>query len=34
VYVALKNVLNDQYSTVVGYPDYGFQAFIGLEYKM
>ena len=34
VYVALKNVLNDKYSTVVGYPDYGFQAFVGLEYKM
>ncbi len=34
VYCSLKNVLDDEYSTVVGYPDYGFQAFIGLEHKL
>lgn len=31
---SLKNLLNDKYSTVIGYPDYGFQAFIGLEHRM
>ena len=32
VYVALENLLNDEYSTVVGYPDYGFQAAVGLRH--
>jgi outer membrane cobalamin receptor len=31
VYVSLENVLDDEYSTVVGYPDYGFQAFAGIR---
>ena len=34
VYVALKNILDDKFSTVVGYPDYGFQVFAGLEHRM
>ncbi len=33
LYASLENLLDDQYSTVVGFPDYGFQAFIGLEHK-
>lgn len=32
VYVALENLLDDEYSTVVGYPDYGFQASVGLRH--
>ncbi|OGV69756.1 MAG: hypothetical protein A3K19_11145 [Lentisphaerae bacterium RIFOXYB12_FULL_65_16] len=34
VYCSLKNMLDDEYSTVVGYPEYGFQAFIGLQHRM
>ena len=34
LYASLENLLNDEYSTVVGYPDYGFQAFVGLQHKM
>lgn len=34
VYVSLKNLLNDKYSTVLGFPDYGFQAFAGLQFSM
>ncbi|MCA1809793.1 MAG: TonB-dependent receptor, partial [Lentisphaerae bacterium] len=34
VYASLKNMLDDKYSTVIGYPNYGFQAFVGLEHKM
>ncbi len=33
LYTALKNLLNDKYSTVVGYPDYGFQAFAGVQHQ-
>ena len=32
VYVALENLFDDEYSTVVGYPDYGFQASVGLRH--
>ena len=31
-YVALENLLDDEYSTVNGYPDYGFQASAGLRH--
>ncbi|MFA7173066.1 MAG: TonB-dependent receptor plug domain-containing protein [Kiritimatiellia bacterium] len=34
LYVSLKNLLDDRYSTVLGFPDYGFQAFAGLQFKM
>ena len=33
VYASLKNLLNDKYSTVVGFPDYGFQAFAGVQHR-
>jgi outer membrane cobalamin receptor len=33
VYVALENLFDDEYSTVVGYPDYGFQASAGLRHR-
>ena len=33
IYCSLENVLDDGYSTVVGYPDHGFQAFIGLQHR-
>ncbi len=33
VYCALENLLNDHYTTVVGYPDYGFQWFVGLTHQ-
>jgi outer membrane cobalamin receptor len=33
VYVALENLLDDEYSTVVGYPDYGFQATVGFRHQ-
>ena len=28
------NITDDEYSTVVGFPDYGLQAFIGLQHRM
>jgi outer membrane cobalamin receptor len=31
IYVSLENLLDDDYSTVVGYPDYGFHAFGGVS---
>jgi outer membrane cobalamin receptor len=34
VYVALENLLDDEYSSVVGYPDDGFKAFVGLQHEM
>lgn len=34
IYVLLQNLLDDEYSTVVGYPDYGFQAFVGIEQRL
>ncbi len=34
LYLSLKNLLNDKYSTVLGYPDYGFQAFAGVQFRM
>ena len=34
VYVSLENVLDDEYSTVVGYPDYGFQVFAGIRSEL
>jgi outer membrane cobalamin receptor len=33
LYVALENLLDDEYSTVVGYPDYGFQATVGFRHQ-
>jgi len=33
LYVSLENLLDDKYSTVVGFPDYGFQAFAGVEHR-
>ena len=33
LYVSLENLLGDKYSTVVGFPDYGFQAFAGLQHR-
>jgi iron complex outermembrane receptor protein len=34
IYCSFQNLLDDEYSTVVGYPDYGLQAFIGLQHRM
>jgi len=34
VYLLLENLLNDEYSTVVGYPDYGFQVSVGVRHRM
>jgi hypothetical protein len=34
VYVALENLLDDEYSTVIGFPDYGFQLFCGLQHEL
>lgn len=31
LYISLQNILDDRYSTVVGYPDYGFQMFAGVQ---
>jgi hypothetical protein len=28
------NLFDDKYSTVVGFPDYGFQAFAGMEHRL
>lgn len=33
LYASLENILDDEYSTVVGFPDYGFQAFAGVEHR-
>ena len=33
IYCSLENLLGDEYSTVIGYPDHGFQAFIGLQHR-
>ncbi len=33
LYISLENLLDDEYSTVVGFPDYGFQAFLGFQYR-
>jgi len=33
VYCSLENLLDDEYSTVVGYPDYGFQGFVGIKHQ-
>ncbi len=33
VHVAFENILDDEYSTVIGYPDYGFQFFGGIEHR-
>jgi len=33
IYASLKNLLDDTYSTVVGFPDYGFQALAGVEHR-
>lgn len=34
VFIALENLLNDEYSTVVGYPDYGLQVSLGVQHRM
>jgi len=34
IYASFENILDDEYSTVVGYPDYGFQAFLGIHQKI
>lgn len=34
LYFSLENLLDDRYSTVVGYPDFGFQAFVGLQHRL
>ncbi len=34
LYFSLENLLDDAYSTVVGYPDYGFQAFVGVQHRL
>ena len=34
LYMSLENLLNDDYSTVVGFPDYGFQAYVGVQHSM
>ena len=34
IYASLDNLLDDHYSTVIGYPDYGFRCMIGLQHKM
>ncbi len=33
LYASLENILDDEYSTVVGFPDYGFQAFAGVQHQ-
>ncbi len=33
IYCSLENILDDEYSTVVGYPDYGFQGYVGLTHE-
>lgn len=33
VFASLENLLDDEYSTVVGFPDYGFQAFAGVQHR-
>ncbi|MBN1441157.1 MAG: TonB-dependent receptor, partial [Planctomycetes bacterium] len=32
VYVAAENLLDDEYSTVAGYPDWGFRASAGIHF--
>ena len=32
LYAAIKNVTNDKYSTVVGYPDYGIRCYGGIQH--
>ena len=34
VYVELQNLLDEEYATVVGFPDYGFQVFVGLRHEL
>jgi len=33
LYLSVENILNDHYSTVVGYPDFGTQFFVGFRHK-
>lgn len=34
IFASIENLLDDHYSTVVGFPDYGLQFFVGLQHRM